>query len=483
MANRRTTRFDEARAPRESADPRGRDPRGRDPRDFRDPGADPSDTRAPRGRDPRDVGDNRADPNDARGARVRDPRDVGDTRSDPSDTRGPRGRDPRDIGDSRADPRDTGESREMREASEVISPREAGHVLATRDAIPQEWRDGRDGRDIIAPRDGRDRFRETRADLRGEPRMDRLLARGDPRGDPRADPRGDLRGDPRDIREYRGEPLMDPRDTRFGIRRDPRDLYAADEMDIDPHPPGRLISYFLPANGIRREVIMADICRYLGADATCMAARNAEGVHGFNIRAYRMLTSEMIEDLKADSSRWDEEVRRWDEEVRRNRVRGVRPAYGDTAMHERPQVTNPNQNAPVYTTGRTSDYDEYGRAGPPPPRTLFPSSMTPEYQNYPVTSSALSPTSMTATPGYVLGRGQAEGYSSQIPRSEYESYPPTAGRGATLQPPNQGQFAAQQGSQGSGSYQDPRTGQIVYPSATTGRGFDPSGRYADGRRR
>lgn len=42
------------------------------------------------------------------------------------------------------------------------------------------------------------------------------------------------------------------------------------------------------------------------------------------------LLQEMIEDLKADSSRWDEEVRRWDEEVRRSRVRGVRPGrYGD----------------------------------------------------------------------------------------------------------------------------------------------------------
>jgi hypothetical protein len=143
---------------------------------------------------------------------------------------------------------------------------------------------------------------DPRADPRVDPRVDpradpRLLPR-DPRSDPRADPRGEQRGnvridprevrDPRDIREYRGESAIDPRDPRFAMPRDvrdardarevrdPRDVYRRDEMDIDPPTSGRLTSYFLPGDGISREVIQADICRYLGADATCLPARNRE---------------------------------------------------------------------------------------------------------------------------------------------------------------------------------------------------------------
>lgn len=132
------------------------------------------------------------------------------------------------------------------------------------------------------------------------------------------------------------------------------------------------------------------------------------------------------------------------------------------------------------------DMDDYGRPAPPPQRSLFQSSMPQEYpQNYPVTSGAFQSPPMTAPPDYVLGRGQGGGYG-QVPRSEYDMYAvPTAGRGATLQAPNQGQFAPQQGLQGPTPYQDPRTGQMIYPP-TAGRGFEQPSRHTgatDGRRR
>ena len=134
------------------------------------------------------------------------------------------------------------------------------------------------------------------------------------------------------------------------------------------------------------------------------------------------------------------------------------------------------------------DMDDYGRAAPPPQRTLFPTSMAPEYQpSYPVTSAPFQNPSMTAPPEYVIARGQTDGYG-QVPRSEYEMYAASAaGRGVPLQPPNPGQFASQQGLQGQATYQDPRTGQMIYPPTSAGRGFDqPSARHtnaADGRRR
>lgn len=130
--------------------------------------------------------------------------------------------------------------------------------------------------------------------------------------------------------------------------------------------------------------------------------------------------------------------------------------------------------------------DDYGRTVAPPPRTLFQSSMPQDYpQNYPVTSGAFQSPPVTAPPEYVLGRGQGGGYG-QVPRSEYEMYAAaTAGRGAAL-PPNHGQFATQQGLQGPTPYQDPRTGQMIYPPTPAGRGFDQPSRPtgpADGRRR
>jgi hypothetical protein len=209
-----------------------------------------------------------------------------------------------------------------------------------------------------------------------------------------------------------------------------------------------------------------------------------------------LFTQEMIRDLMADSKRWDEEVRR-------SRNRGTRQpgrqgdlgvniteisngfaAYEDTEIHERRQITGPTGNpagypAPPPRMRERDDYDmmdEYGRQPPPSQRTFLQGNMQPDYmQNYPVTSGPFQTTSVTAPPEYVLARGQAEGFG-QVPRSQYEMYSAgAAGRGVTLQSPNQGQFASQQGMQSPPPYMDPRTGQMVYPPA--GRGFDPAARH------
>ncbi|KAI0975699.1 hypothetical protein F4678DRAFT_457053 [Xylaria arbuscula] len=72
--------------------------------------------------------------------------------------------------------------------------------------------------------------------------------------------------------------------------------------------------YFVPRDGIDREVITADICRYLGNDALVRPGNyenpeNGQIIQGYFINAYRNLTSAMIQDLKADSARWDQERR------------------------------------------------------------------------------------------------------------------------------------------------------------------------------
>ncbi|KAH6855285.1 hypothetical protein B0I37DRAFT_411289 [Chaetomium sp. MPI-CAGE-AT-0009] len=71
--------------------------------------------------------------------------------------------------------------------------------------------------------------------------------------------------------------------------------------------------YFVPRDGIDREVITSDICRYLGNDALVRPGtyESADGrvTQGYYITAYRNLTSPMIQDLKADSARWEQERR------------------------------------------------------------------------------------------------------------------------------------------------------------------------------
>ena len=164
--------------------------------------------------------------------------------------------------------------------------------------------------------------------------------------------------------------------------------------------------------------------------------------------------------------------------------------YEGNYASERRQMTGPNQNPTGYPGGRRGERDEYemddyGRPGPPPQRSLF-QSMTQDYpQNYAVTSGAFQSAAMTAPLDYVHARGQAESYG-QVPRSEFDMYVASAGRGGTSQSANQGQFAAQQGLQSPAPYQDPRTGQMIYPPSSGGRGFEPSPRHTggtDGRRR
>ncbi|KAJ4992866.1 transcription factor RfeG [Stagonosporopsis vannaccii] len=72
----------------------------------------------------------------------------------------------------------------------------------------------------------------------------------------------------------------------------------------------RANQWFVAGDGIAREVITADIQRYLGPDALVKPGQGIgenQGKPGYWITAYRTLTSQMIQDLKMDSQRWREE--------------------------------------------------------------------------------------------------------------------------------------------------------------------------------
>ncbi|KAI9372567.1 hypothetical protein BJX61DRAFT_436472 [Aspergillus egyptiacus] len=143
--------------------------------------------------------------------------------------------------------------------------------------------------------------------------------------------------------------------------------------------------YFIPGDGISREVIQADICRYLGNDALVRPG-NHNGRQGYFIRAYRNLTSEMIADLKADSARWEADVR--------NRADQGYPRGNYIQDYS---YSQPNRATPTYAPPMHTEMPQ-GQPGPSPPTTYaappaqyadqyppsgYPTTSTPPYSNAP----------------------------------------------------------------------------------------------------
>ncbi|KAF2747237.1 hypothetical protein M011DRAFT_402897 [Sporormia fimetaria CBS 119925] len=127
--------------------------------------------------------------------------------------------------------------------------------------------------------------------------------------------------------------------------------------------------WFVLGEGIAREVISADIQRYLGNDALVKPGVNDKGQPGYWITAYRTLTTQMIQDLKSDS-------RRWQEEQDQRRARGA--AYeGSRTYADRHDLAAP---------------DPYEREAPRPSHST-PYAADPHYTTAP-------PAGYGHTPGY-----------------------------------------------------------------------------------
>ncbi|ESA43850.1 uncharacterized protein NCU01938 [Neurospora crassa OR74A] len=173
--------------------------------------------------------------------------------------------------------------------------------------------------------------------------------------------------------------------------------------------------YFVPRDGIDREVITSDICRYLGNDALVRPGtyESPDGrvTQGYFITAYRNLTSAMIQDLKADSARWEQERRA-----------ASRSGGGTGGQREQ------NRGSSDYSTWKNRQreqehYDAYARDNamdvdyPPqpsapknpvyPPPNAYPGPPQPGPPTYP-------PVSYTP---------QAAGIPAQYPPQAYPPYP------------------------------------------------------------
>jgi hypothetical protein len=201
--------------------------------------------------------------------------------------------------------------------------------------------------------------------------------------------------------------------------------------------------WFVLGDGIAREVITADIQRYLGPDALVrpgVGTGEYQGQPGYWITAYRTLTSQMIQDLKLDSERWRQERQPGD-------GRGV--AYENSQTHASRQHWGPSQpydhsaSAPSYA-GRApavtrSGYAEAGY------------STTPSYTTTP-TQPAYGSSQYGASGAQTTPRTTQDYYQQRAPQSDYasqsgyaynpnQSNPDPYGHGRTTVAPTQPAYA------------------------------------------
>ncbi|EGY20708.1 uncharacterized protein VDAG_10337 [Verticillium dahliae VdLs.17] len=178
--------------------------------------------------------------------------------------------------------------------------------------------------------------------------------------------------------------------------------------------------YFVPRDGIDREVITADICRYLGNDALVRPGhyenpQTGQAVQGYYITAYRNLTTAMIDDLKARLSS-GQPSRHSNSPIL---------GYRDSATHNARQHFGPTtETAGGYSDGR-DPYDA--------PR--YPGSQAPGYSgnsgSYPSQGGASAHASVQSSYGSTGGYQyppQNSTYSPQpdprYPASQTASYGP-----------------------------------------------------------
>ncbi|PNS20266.1 hypothetical protein CAC42_5716 [Sphaceloma murrayae] len=171
-----------------------------------------------------------------------------------------------------------------------------------------------------------------------------------------------------------------------------------------------LRDWFLPEDGIRREVISADIQSFLGNDAT---------VNGYWIRAYRNLTSNMIADLKHKSSKWDQESKRTGKRGSKTPEVGPQNNPDHDAVNYEDSRTFREQTGGRHDTGKNSPRVEVTYAAAPPSRHAA----HPDAMDYEPTRTVTRPEPHPRTPlantGAVVGS-----YGESVAYAPSRSAPP-----------------------------------------------------------
>ncbi|KAK6208826.1 transcription factor RfeG [Colletotrichum tabaci] len=223
--------------------------------------------------------------------------------------------------------------------------------------------------------------------------------------------------------------------------------------------------YFVPRDGIDREVITADICRYLGNDALVRPGhyenpQTGQVVQGYYITAYRNLTTAMIDDLKADSARWEAERRQQAARntsgagYRQSETHSARQHYGPTDSTGYPDVGRdsydsapryPGSQAPGYSGNSTQGYSGSAAVYAQQPSS-FPSSGGGYSSSYASGGSYSQPDPRDPRYAGQMAQGYGEppymATAANLARSGYPADPYGAGqpsRTPTTMAPQQGQ--------------------------------------------
>lgn len=212
----------------------------------------------------------------------------------------------------------------------------------------------------------------------------------------------------------------------------------------------RANQWFVPGDGIAREVITADIQRYLGPDALVrpgVGTGEYQGQPGYWITAYRTLTSQMIQDLKMDSQRWQQE--------RQPGEAGRGVAYQDSRTHAARQHWGPSKPF----DHPTEPYQEQSTRQPAP-RTAYSSS------SY---GSGGDSSHYTTTPTTAYGSSSHPGYQATPASAAPRTQPSDPYSSAYQQQPSGREYASQ-----SSSYAYTQGQSDPYGRSTV----QPSGQYA-----
>ncbi|KAM3462545.1 hypothetical protein NHJ6243_003946 [Beauveria neobassiana] len=252
----------------------------------------------------------------------------------------------------------------------------------------------------------------------------------------------------------------------------------------------RMNEYFVPRDGIDREVISADICRYLGNDALVRPGhyenpQTGQTVQGYYITAYRNLTTAMIEDLKADSARWDSERRAQTSRNTPGGIQGSRDGpnyhgapssnshavqYRYSETHQSRQHHGPTEHPPFqqqqqqqqqqqdhFNSRDTFDTARYPGSGAPgytgatgnfpQQQTYAPPPAGPSYGNYQQGPPGVNPDPRYASPVNQPGLMNPGFQAQEVP------YVNTGANMAPRYPPNDGFSGPRGGSSGPGAQQ------------------------------
>ncbi|KAK0959699.1 hypothetical protein LTR91_020707 [Friedmanniomyces endolithicus] len=155
--------------------------------------------------------------------------------------------------------------------------------------------------------------------------------------------------------------------------------------------PRGLREWFQPKDGIDREVISANIQRYLGPDATVRPGRgtgNDEGVDGYWIRAYRTLTNTCNKTPAGGRKSFERPEQEVVKFIMQQRWQG--PQHLTVAQPDR-RFAQPERERQYQTDGRL--YPQEGRGYPPDGRAYPPENRAypPDNRAYPPDNRAYPP--------------------------------------------------------------------------------------------